>query len=99
MELATYQDIKEELLEDWEHVTESRLHEYVESNTPVYYSSILKEWQELPSEDTDAWKDYGLEITSETTIFTLMEADLSIYYEGLVEKAFQEITEEKEAAE
>ena len=96
MELATYEDIKQELLDDWEHVTESRLHEYAESNTPVYYSAILKEWQELPSEDTDAWKDYGLEITAGTTIFSLMEADLNIYYQGLVEKAFEEITEEKE---
>jgi hypothetical protein len=99
MELATYEDIKQELLEDWEHVTESRLHEYAESNTPVYYSSIMKEWQELPMEDTDAWRDYGVQLTSETTIFSLMEADLNIYYQGLVERAFEEITEEKEASE
>ena len=95
MELATYEDIKQELLDDWEHVTESRLHEYAESNTPVYYSAIMREWQELPMEDTDAWKEYGLEITSETTIFSLMSADLNLYYQGLVEKAFEEITEEK----
>ena len=95
MELATYEDIKEELLEDWDNVQESRLHEYAESNTPVYYSAILKEWQELPAEDTDAWKDYGVEITASTTIFSLMEADLNIYYQGLVERAFKEITEEK----
>jgi hypothetical protein len=99
MELATYEDIKQELLDDWEHVTESRLHEYAESNTPVYYSAIMREWQELPMEDTDAWKEYGLEITSETTIFSLMSADLNLYYQGLVEKAFEEITEEKEEQE
>lgn len=95
MELATYEDIKQELLDDWEHVNESRLHEYAESNTPVYYSAIMREWQELPMEDTDAWKEYGLEITSETTIFSLMSADLNLYYQGLFEKAFEEITEEK----
>jgi hypothetical protein len=99
MELATYEDIKKELLEDWDNVQESRLHEYAESNTPVYYSAIMKEWQELPIEDTDAWRDYGVQFTSETTIFSLMEADLNIYYQGLVERAFEEITEEKEDAE
>jgi hypothetical protein len=95
MELATYEDIKQELLDDWEHVTESRLHEYAESNTPVYYSHISREWQELPIEDTDAWKEYGLEINSETTIYSLMSADLNLYYQGLVERAFEEIQKEK----
>lgn len=99
MELATYEDIKEELLADWDNVEEGRLHEYAESNTPVYYSAIMKEWQELPMEDTDAWRDYGVQINSETTIFSLMEADLNIYYQGLVERAFEEITEEKADSE
>lgn len=94
--LANYSDIKEELLDEWEFVTESRLHEYAESNTPVYYPQIIREWQELPSEDTDAWKEYGMEITAGTTIFSLMEADLNLYYQGLVERAFEEITKEKE---
>jgi hypothetical protein len=99
MELTTYQEIKEQLLSEWEHVQESRLYEYAESNTPVYYSGISKQWQELPGEDTDAWKEYGLQINSETTIYTLMEADLNIYYQGLVEKAFEEITGEKADSE
>jgi hypothetical protein len=97
--LTSYNEIKEELLEDWEHVTESRLYEYAESNTPVYYSAILKEWQELPSEDTDAWKDYGVAVTAETTIFDLMTADLNIYYQALTERAFEEITKQKEDSE
>lgn len=94
--LGNYADIKEELLGEWQFVKESRLHEYAESNTPVYYQQIIDEWQELPSEDIDAWKEYGLEITASTTIFSLMEADLNIYYQGLVERAFVEIGQEKE---
>jgi hypothetical protein len=97
--LTTYNEIKKQLTDEWEDVLESRLHEYVEDFTPVYYSAIAKEWQELPMEDTDAWKDYGVSITSETTIYDLMTADLSIYYQGLTERAFREITEEKENAE
>ena len=97
--LTTYEEIKAELLSEWEHLTESRLHEYAESNTPVYYSEISKEWHELPMEATDAWKEYGAEFTPDTTIFSLMTTDLHLYYFALVEKAFAEITEEKQQEE
>jgi hypothetical protein len=97
--LTTYTEIKSQLLEEWEFVKESRLHEYVESNTPVYYSDIAKEWQELPMEDTDAWKEYGVEVTPITTIYDLMTADLNIYYQALAQRAFEEITEEKGKSE
>ena len=97
--LTTYEKIKAELLSEWEHLTESRLHEYAESNTPVYYSEITKEWQALPMEATDAWKEYGAEFTPDTTIFSLMTTDLHLYYFALVEKAFAEITEEKQEQE
>lgn len=94
--LTTYNEIKAELLDEWEHLTESRLHEYAESNTPVYYSEIVKEWQELPAENTDAWQEYGAEFTPDTTIYSLMTTDLHLYYFALVERAFAEITQEKE---
>lgn len=97
--LTTYEEIKAELLSEWEHLTESRLHEYAESNTPVYYSDIADEWKALPMEDTDAWRDYGVEFTPDTTIYSLMTTDLHLYYFALVEKAFTEITEEKQTQE
>lgn len=97
--LTTYAEIKAELLDEWEHLTESRLHEYAESNTPVYYSDIVKEWQALPMENTDAWQEYGAAFTPDTTIFSLMTTDLHLYYFALVEKAFAEITEEKQQEE
>jgi hypothetical protein len=97
--LTTYNEIKTELLSEWEHLTESRLHEYAENYTPVYYSAIADEWKELPMENSDAWKDYGVEFTPDTTIFSLMTTDLHLYYFALVEKAFAEITEEKQEKE
>ena len=97
--LTTYKEIKAELLDDWEHITESRLHEYAESNTPVYYSEISKEWQELPAENTDAWKEYGAVYVADTTIYGLMTTDLHLYYMELVQRAFEEITEEKQGQE
>jgi hypothetical protein len=97
--LTTYNEIKTELLGEWDHITESRLHEYAESNTPVYYSEIAKQWQELPMENTDAWQEYGVEFTPNTTIYSLMTTDLHLYYFGLVERAFAEITEEQKEEE
>lgn len=97
--LTTYEEIKAELLSEWEHLTESRLHEYAESNTPVYYSEIAKEWQELPAENTDAWKELGAVYVLDVSIYSLMTTDLHLYYMELVQKAFEEITEEKQQQE
>lgn len=97
--LTTYNEIKAQLLNEWEHTTEERLHEVAESLTPVYYSDIAKEWQELPSESTDAWKEYGIEFTPEITIYNLMTTDLHLYYQGEVERAYNEIKTEKEEEE
>lgn len=97
--LTTYNEIKAQLLNEWEHTTEERLHEVAESLTPVYYSDIAKEWQELPSESTDAWKEYGIEFTPEITIYNLMTTDLQLYYQGEVERAYNEIKTEKEEEE
>jgi hypothetical protein len=97
--LTTYAEIKSELLDEWEHLTESRLHEYAESCTPIYYADIADEWQELPQENSDAWQEYGIEFTPETTIVGLMTTDLHLYYFALVEKAYAEIMEEKQEEE
>jgi hypothetical protein len=97
--LTTYEEIKAELISEWEHLTESRLHEYAESNTPVYYFDIAKEWQALPMEHSDRWQEFGIEFTPDTTIFSLMTTDLHLYYMELVQKAFEEITEQKQQEE
>jgi hypothetical protein len=97
--LTTYNEIKAQLIDEWDSVRESRLHEYAEDYTPVYYSQIAKDWQELPMENSDEWKRYGIDISEDTTIFSLMATDLHLYYFALVEKAFAEITEEKQQEE
>jgi hypothetical protein len=94
--LTDYSEIKAQLLDEWEYTKEERLHEVAESLTPVYYSDIVKEWQELPSEATDAWKEFGPEFTPETTIYALMTTDLHLYYQSEVERAYIEIKNEKE---
>jgi hypothetical protein len=73
-----YSDIKSDIIDHWEQLSEMAypqdlLTEMAESACPVYYSDILKDWQEMPSDFNDSWQDNGIiELTEETTIFGLM---------------------------
>ena len=93
--LTTYEEIKDHLLNEYdrEALSENVIHEVADSFCPIYYSEIIKEWQALPSENSDTWQDYP--ITSDTTITSLMTVDLYEYYYQLADKAYREITEEE----
>lgn len=96
MALTTYQEIKDEILSEWDNITEDDIHQIADGYVPVYYSEIIKEWQELPIEETDTWRDFG--ISEDASIFTLMGYDLFNYYYQLADKAFSEIKEEQDNA-
>jgi hypothetical protein len=92
--------IKDDVLSHWEQLTEKAypedlLTELAESACPVYYSDIISDWQEMPNEFTDSWQEFT-EATQETTIFTLMGWDLWNYYQDAYQKAFEEVSKEKE---
>jgi hypothetical protein len=96
-----YLYIKREILENWAELEESAypddlLNEMAESACPVYYSDIIKDWQEMPSEYNDSWQQNGIETTEETTIFSLMSWDLYFYYESQYNLIFTEIKLDKE---
>ena len=92
MALTTYEEIKEELLNDWDNISEDDIHQIADGYVPVYYGEIISEWQDLPMEHTDTWQDFG--INNDTSIFTLMGYDLFNYYYQLTDKAFSEIKSE-----
>jgi hypothetical protein len=96
---TTYNQIKAQLLDEWEFTEEDRLHEVAESLTPVYYSYIIEEWRWLSLEESDTWREHGHEITPETTITNLMAIDLFYHYLDLVNRAYNEIKNEKEEEE
>lgn len=101
--LTTYNEIKKELLGDWEEFAEAiypedQIAERADSACPVYYNEIIAEWQELPREYEDAWKD-GVPISSDTTLYSLMSWDLYEYYREQYQRAFDEIKAEKEEEE
>jgi hypothetical protein len=94
-------DIKNDILTHWEQLKDSPypedlLTELAESACPVYYSDIIKDWQEMPSEFNDSWQDNGIPTTEQTTIFGLMGWDLYFYYENQYQTIFTEIRLDKE---
>ena len=94
-----YSDIKAELKENWEQFASNQrpddlLAEFADSACPIYYSDIIKEWQEMPSEFSDSWQDLGTD--GSATITTLMQFDLFNYYQHEYHKIYNELCEEME---
>ena len=98
-----YSDIKSDVLDHFKQLTETPypedlLRELADSACPVYYSDIIKDWQEMPNEYTDSWQEF-IEPTQDTTIFSLMSADLFNYYDDQYRTAFAELTKDIEETE
>lgn len=94
----TYEEIKQELKQHLDELNEDNLSEWADGFIPVYYSDILKDWQEMPSEFDNRWKD-DTDINEDTTIYSLMMIDLFWYYLDQCESAYKELLEEAEETE
>lgn len=99
MALTSYSDIQEQVREIADQLKESAypediLREHADSECPIYYSDIVNEWRELPNEYCDRWQDIGA--SPDSTITSLMQIDLVLYYEEQFEKAWEELKEELE---
>lgn len=94
----TYEEIKQELKEHLDELSQDNLSEWADGFIPVYYSDILKDWQEMPSEFDNRWKD-DTDINEDTTIYSLMMIDLFWYYLDQCESAYKELLEEAEETE
>jgi hypothetical protein len=105
--LSTAQDIIELIKNDYEDKTLSELQdldgEIIDNLLPIYYSEIIKEWQEMPSQyDGQGVAEFGL--PAEPTVYNLMTGDLYAYYSATFYEALTELEddgyfeEEEEAA-
>ena len=97
-----FDDIKADILANWAHLDEMPycqdfITELAESAIPVYYSQIIKDWQEMPDEYTDSWKD-TTEANNDSTIYSLMGVDLYNYYQDTYRQAYAEVKQEQEEA-
>lgn len=100
MALNTYPEIREEILNEWDNLTESNypediITELADGAIPIYYNEITAEWSEMPADYNDTWRE-NLYLDGETTIYSLMTADLGNYYRETYNKIYREILDEKE---
>jgi hypothetical protein len=98
MALTNYAEIKERVLAELERLKatsypEDILTELADSEVPIYYSEIIDEWREMPSEYCDNWHGFGYE---SDRITNLMAYDLATYYQERFDLAWTEIKEELE---
>lgn len=96
MKLKQYNELKAEMLSEWDTVDHYDLEQHASDLTPIYYSDIIEQWQGLTMEESDTWREHGHEITPETTITNLMAIDLFYYYLEAVNRAYGELKGEKE---
>lgn len=98
----TNSEIRSVILDEWEMLSinpwpEDRLTEIAEGFVPIYYGEIIKDWQDMPHEYTDNWKEqYGGVIPKEVGITALMTTDLYEYYRDTTTEIYHEIKKEKE---
>jgi hypothetical protein len=98
----TRDEIKNDLLENWEQISshaypEDLLQEFSDGYVPIYYHEILKDWTEMPNDYTDRWQEIGS--SPEDGIFKLMGWDLWFYYQELTVEIYNEIKDAKEMEE
>lgn len=95
-------DIKAELLENWDYLESSQypedlLAEWADSAVPIYNNEIIEDWQEMPSDYDDSWKEYGN--PEDNGIISLMRIDLFAYYLDTYTKIYREISHDKDTEE
>ena len=95
-------DIKQDIYDHLDQLKESAypqdlISELADSATPVYYSDIIKDWQEMPSEFMDSWQDLGTD--GSAMIMTLMQIDLFNYYHDRYTRIYQEVMQDQEELE
>jgi hypothetical protein len=95
--------LKNLLLEEKAEILESSdqdryLDEFIDSQLPIYYSDIIAEWSEMPSEFQDSHLEFGLPSVAEYNLVTsLMTQDLYNYYSTTTRQMWAEIIEESES--
>lgn len=97
---ATVKQMKEEIHDEIKKGVsldeiKDRSGEWVDGYLPIYYSEILQEWGQMPSEYHDRGAN-ELGTGGETTIYGLMGLDLYVYYTELFYEAVAEVEGEME---
>lgn len=97
--LTTTQDMRDEIKTALEFDTldsiRDNIGEWIDGYLPIYYTDIVKEWQEMPSEyDNRGAEELGT--GGKIDIYNLMTLDLYVYYLDLFNEVLDDIEEEGE---
>lgn len=98
----TFNQIKKEISENFDEISEApyledALDQWADGFVPVYNNEIIQDWQEMPIEFDDSWKEYGF--AQDDGIIRLMMIDLYRFYLDQTTRAYEEIKTEKEESE
>ena len=100
-----YSDIKSDIYDHLDQLKENAypedlITELADSAVPIYYSEIISDWQEMPSEFNDSWQqiaDSDWVVTANIT--SLMAVDLCTYYQAEYHRIYAEIMHDQEQLE
>lgn len=96
MALSTYQEIIQEVRDNWSDFSNAKYPEdtvanYADAAVPVYNNRIMDQWAELESDWRDHW--FGL-LEKDASIIDRMQYDLFNYYSSHFYKAYEELSKE-----
>ena len=98
MSLYTPEQIEQEVLRDKEEILnatypEDYASEYADNAVPIYYSDIIQEWNELPEEYSNQFRE--IRDTLPDRVEDLMRDDLYLYYSAHYSNAITELLEKE----
>lgn len=101
--MYTYEEVLKMVREDVSALTEAKypedlLNEWAQGCVPIYTAVLQKEWVDLDFEHQNRWEEcFSLkDLGEDKGIEYLMTIDLSFYYEGLFDRAWNEVQKELE---
>ena len=97
--MYTVEEITKEVQENKAYILarkypEDMAHEYADSQVPIYYSEIIREWTDLPEEFSN--KYHELSDSLPDRIEDLMRTDLYLYYWNHYSSAIEALVRERE---
>ena len=97
----TTEEIRNEIKRHWQEIADSSdpyefLAELADGFVPVYNHEIIKDWQEMPAEFDDQWKEYGYDThRNEGGIVRLMQVDLMFYYLQTTQEIYRDLKDQE----
>ena len=98
----TYEEVKKHLSDEWDWLQDQTyvhdtINEWAQSCVSIYTAQIQQDWANLDFDDQNRWREcFSLsDLGDDKGIDYLMTIDLCLYYEGLYDRAYRELCNDK----